>query len=404
MSEHIYENPDLIFETNYEKTIFESPDVINDMHNYVKMKPNESSAKAKTQLEQLDNVTLNIAITGESGVGKSTFVNALRGINDEDDGAAETGVTETTMNPISYSHPTMPNVYIWDLPGIGTPNFKAKKYLKDIKFDNFDFFIIIGSLRFKENDIMLAKEIKKMKKMFYFVRSKIDQDLQAEARKKGFDEEHVLSRIRLSCKENLLPIGNPKVFLISTFQLGKYDFQRLIDSLEENLSDHKWSALIQSLPVCSLGMIEKKTQELYRTAAAAATAAATTAGVPLPGFSVGCEIGIMQKYLQTAHMSFGLDDKSIERLAQRVNKPRDELKSVMKSRFAAGVNKTVVANMFRTTSMVAAKAVEVFLTGIPGFGNLPAMGIAFGTTLTLLRNSVKEMAEDAKAVITAAGL
>ncbi|KAM4601407.1 interferon-inducible GTPase 5-like [Polymixia lowei] len=402
MSEPIYET--VIAESFYEEIIAEAPDIVTEMQNYVKNNPHQSSSKAKKHLDQLENVTLHIAVTGESGVGKSTFVNALRGVIDGDEDAAETGVTETTMKALRYSHPTMPNVNIWDLPGIGTPNFKAKKYLKEVHFDTYDFFIIVGSLRFKENDIMLAKEIQKMKKMFYFVRSKIDQDIKAESRKKNFNEDALLSKIRLSCKDNLMAVGNPKVFLISTFDLGKYDFQKLITSLEDNLSDHKWSALIQSLPVCSLSMIDKKQQDLNRTAAAAATAAAGTACVPLPGFSVGCEIGIMQKYLESALVSFGLDKKSIQRLSERVNKPENALKSVMKSRFRGGIDKTVVANMFRTTPMIAAKSIEVFLTGIPAFGNIGAMGIAFATTLRLLRKAIKDMAVDAKAVVIAAGL
>uniref|UniRef100_A0A4W5MDA0 IRG-type G domain-containing protein n=1 Tax=Hucho hucho TaxID=62062 RepID=A0A4W5MDA0_9TELE len=134
----------------------------------------------------LEDVTLNIAVTGESG----------------GEGAAETGVTETTMKASRYSHPTMPNVYIWDLPGIGTSNFKAQKYLKEVQFETYDSFIVISTNRFKENDIMLAKEIQKMKKMFYFVRSKIDNDIRAEARK-DFREDKVLSKIRQSCEENL---------------------------------------------------------------------------------------------------------------------------------------------------------------------------------------------------------
>ncbi|XP_071764447.1 interferon-inducible GTPase 5-like [Centroberyx gerrardi] len=383
-----------------EANIYEAPEIVTEVKKYVKTNPAESTAKAKKQLDQMDNVTLNIAITGESGAGKSTFVNALRGLADGDEGAADTGVTETTMKPIRYGHPNMPGVYIWDLPGVGTSNFKARNYLKDVHFDTFDFFIIIGSIRFKENDIKLAKEIKKMKKMFYFVRSKIDHDIQAEARKKNFNEAQVLSKIRLSCRENLVEFGNPKVFLISALDMGKYDFPRLLSCLKENLSDYKWSALIHSLPVFSTGMIEKKTEELNKTSIAAAAAAATTAGLAVPGFSVGCEIGIMHKYLQTAHVSFGLDNNSIQRLAERVNKSEGDLKSVMKSRFAGGVNRAVVANMLRTKGMMAAKAVEIILIGVPAI----AMGVAFATTLQLLRQGIREMAEDAKAVLAAADL
>jgi len=162
----------------------------------------KATAKAKETFDQLLNVSLNVAVTGKTGSGKSSFVNALRGVSEEDDGAAPTGVTETTMKATMYEHP-MPNVKIWDLPGIGTPNFKADRYLKDVKFDTYDFFIILSSERFMQNDIMLAKEIRKRKKSFYFVRSKIDNDIRAEEKKKGFDEQKVLAIIREDCQKNL---------------------------------------------------------------------------------------------------------------------------------------------------------------------------------------------------------
>ncbi|XP_061111768.1 interferon-gamma-inducible GTPase 10-like [Conger conger] len=160
-----------------------------------------TSAVAKIQdyFEQIDRVELNIAITGECGSGKSTFVNAFRGLGDEDECAAETGVVETTMEPAVYPHPKYPKVKVWDLPGIGTPNFKADEYLEKVEFKRYDFFIIIISERFKVNNVLLATEIQRMKKRFYFVRSKIDNSIHAEKRKKDFDEDKTLSIIREDC-------------------------------------------------------------------------------------------------------------------------------------------------------------------------------------------------------------
>ena len=40
-------------------------------------------------------------------------------LGDEDEGAAETGVTETTLVPTIYPHPTNEKIKFWDLPGIG---------------------------------------------------------------------------------------------------------------------------------------------------------------------------------------------------------------------------------------------------------------------------------------------
>lgn len=146
-------------------------------------------------------------------------------------------------------------------------------------------------------------------------------------------------------------------------------------------------------------MIEKKRKYLFKTAFAAAAGVSTTAAVPIPGFSVGCEIGVMQ-----AFFGFGLDEKSLQRLSDRVNKPVGELSSAMKSRFAGGVDEKVVAGMLSTTAMVAAKTIEVVLTSIPAIGSIGSVGIAFATTLHLLDKGLKEMAEETKAVLMVAGV
>ncbi|GLD46715.1 interferon-inducible GTPase 5-like isoform X1 [Lates japonicus] len=62
----------------------------------------------------------------------------------------------------------------------------------------FDFIII--SDNFRENDVKLAKEIQKMEKKFYFVRSKIDHNLRdAERSQREFNTERTLLEIREDC-------------------------------------------------------------------------------------------------------------------------------------------------------------------------------------------------------------
>jgi len=68
--------------------------------------------------------TGNVAITGNSGTGKSSLNNALRGLKPRDDGAAAVGVKETTLDPHGYDfEPAGPEMRLWDLPGAGTPKF-----------------------------------------------------------------------------------------------------------------------------------------------------------------------------------------------------------------------------------------------------------------------------------------
>uniref|UniRef100_A0A3Q3GNL4 IRG-type G domain-containing protein n=1 Tax=Labrus bergylta TaxID=56723 RepID=A0A3Q3GNL4_9LABR len=204
-------------------------------------------AKINEYFDQQKNVPLNIAITGESGSGKSTFVNAFRGIDNRDEKAAPTGTTETTMEVNPYPHPNHPNVTFWDLPGIGTTKFPADKYMKHVGFEKFDFFIIVSSDRFKENDVRLAKEIQRMEKKFYFVRSKIDNSMRDEERtQRDFNKERSLKKIKDNCIQCLQEQGlkSPQVFLVSSFDLQLYDFHLLEETLERELPEHKRDAFL----------------------------------------------------------------------------------------------------------------------------------------------------------------
>ena len=382
----------------------EDEEIEEIIKNCEKTSADAATSKVKERLDLLENVILNIAITGNTGAGKSSYVNAVRGVPDDDEGSAPTGVTETTMEPLMYPHPTMANVRIWDLPGIGSPKFKAKQYLKDVKFKTFDFFIIITSERFKENDIMLAKEIMRKKKLFYFVRSKIDNDIRAEMKKKNFSQEEVLSKIREDCTKNLKKVGAPKVFLVSSCDLGNYDFQLLIDTLEEELPMHKRLALLQSLPVCSVAMIDKKTKALQRLIWLIAFSSSAIAMAPVPGLSFACDLGIMIAFFQRCFEAFGLDDRSLKILSGRVDKSTEEVKQPMKSRFKEGVDRKVVMKFFTTAEMGAAITIAYVLSTIPVVGTLATGGVSFGTIFYLLNKGLNEMAEDAKLVLLGAGL
>nr|XP_014265604.2 interferon-inducible GTPase 5 [Maylandia zebra] len=182
-----------------------------------------AAAKIKKKyLKKTRNIPLNIAVTGESGAGKSTFVNAFRGLTDEDDEAAPAN-GDSTSEVAAYKHPDYPNVTLWDLPGIGTPMFPAEKYLKRVEFRMFYFFIIVSETHITENDVKLALKIQEMGKKFYFVRSKIDKDLGAERRKRNFSKQRTLTKIKEDCAQGLQAHGIKcsKVFLVSSFKPRK---------------------------------------------------------------------------------------------------------------------------------------------------------------------------------------
>ncbi|XP_073702894.1 interferon-inducible GTPase 5-like isoform X1 [Garra rufa] len=365
--------------------------------------PNAAAAKAKEQLYSLDSVTLNIAVTGETGAGKSAFINAFRGLNDDDDNSAPTGITETTKQATMYTHPTKPNVRLWDLPGTGMPNFKANKFLKEVNFETYDLFIIISSERFKENDVFLAKEIQKKQKRFYFVRSKIDNDIWAVAKTKKFDEQQVLCTIRENCHRNLKELGNPKVFLISSYDLGKYDFQDLVDTLESDLSEYEGFVLVQSVPVCSLAMLEKKKAVMEKFIWLAALGSSLGAIIPLPLLSLAIDKTVLTSYLISCHNFLGLNEKSLIKLSERMNKPLSQLKSAIKTPLElAVIDKLSIRPCTATAKPV--KSLDDLLDAKFLLTSFVNAAQAFKTTYTILGGALNDMVNDMRQVLQAAGL
>ncbi|XP_075047731.1 interferon-inducible GTPase 5-like [Mixophyes fleayi] len=358
----------------------------------------------RKSLDDIDNTHLTIAVTGETGAGKSTFINAIRGLDDDDEGAAETGVVECTAKPTPYTHPNYKKVTFWDLPGVGTPNFQPKEYLAKVNFRQYDFFIIMASERFRLNNAELAKEIQAMGKKFYFVRSKIDADLYAsqKRKKKTYNEESILKEIRDNCVQNLCKSGikDPRVFLLSCLELDKYDFNLMQETLEKELSSNKRHVFLLSLPTISMPILKKKKDALQSQIWKLATLSCAVATVPIPGLSVMCDITILVTAMNGYRKTFGLDPDSLRKLADKFGKDYKELKSVIKSPLVLQeINKELVKTLLARGAAGALMIAEYALSIIPIIGTFAAGAISFVTTYKMLQNFLEEIAEDAVRVL-----
>lgn len=309
------------------------------------------------------------------------------------------------MEPTPYPHPKIKSVTYWDLPGTGTPNFKASEYLNKVQFRRYDFFIIIASERFKENHILLAREIQKMNKKFYFVRSKIDRDLRdsQERRPKTFNEKEILDKIRQDCvnslKDNLNNIKSDSVFLVSSFQPKKFDFSRLLKTFEDQLPSHKRSVYLLALPNISSQAIQMKKQALESVIPWVAVQAAAVSTVP--GLSDANEIASLSSHIQGYVESFGLDKKSLSNLAAKSG--RSDLKHLMKSPFVIhGITSDLVSRELEKRNgagYMIAKSVFSWFPGLSAAVSGPMSGAACSD---LLSSALNEIAEDAKVALEAA--
>ncbi|XP_069804178.1 interferon-inducible GTPase 5-like isoform X2 [Dendropsophus ebraccatus] len=358
--------------------------------------------RIKDYLDSLENAPLNIAVTGESGTGKSTFINTFLELSDED--AAKTGVVETTMEPKAYSQPKYKNVKYWDLPGTGTPNFKANDYLNRVNFGSYDFFIIIASERFRDCNIQLARAIQAKKKKFHFVRSKIGQDMRAcrIQRRKSFCEGAVLKEIRINCLKCFRDanIDSPEVFLIDCFETGKYDFDALHKTMEKELPVDKRHVFLMSLPNISLAVLEKKREALRQQIWKKAALSCAAAAIPIPGLGLACDVTILVKTMREYQSVFGLDEGSLHKLSRLSDKSVSELKSVIKSPQVIGeLNKEIVIKMVCKGTMGAVMLTEHLKSSIPVFGSLAAGGVSCTMTYQMLKRFLFDAADDAQRVL-----
>ncbi|XP_038585467.1 interferon-inducible GTPase 5-like [Micropterus salmoides] len=386
---------------------FENKDLLREIKEAMDKSHAEGAAKIQDYLKEQSNTPLNIGITGESGSGKSTFVNAFRGIDNKDERAAPTGYVETTKKVTAYPHPNYPNVTLWDLPGIGTTSFPAHKYLEHVGFEKFDFFIIISDTRFRENDVKLAQEIQKMGKKFYFVRSKIDHNIRdAERSQREFNAERTLEEIRENCIKGLQEqdVKSPQVFLVSSFDLQLYDFHQLEETLERELPAHKRNALLFAMPNVSLEIINKKKEALQAKIKYYASVSALIASAPVAGLSFAADVTILVETVKMYQVTFGLDSKSLENLALSACVPLNDLRAVMKSPLAAKeITKDLIMKLMSLSAgEIALMAAEEGSRFIPLLGIPAAMGLSFISTYRALSTFLNMLAEDAQRVFTKA--
>ncbi len=67
-------------------------------------------------LRESKSYPIHIGVTGQSGLGKSTFINTIRDLQADDPLAAHVGVDETTKTIRSYPDKNNTNLVYWDLP------------------------------------------------------------------------------------------------------------------------------------------------------------------------------------------------------------------------------------------------------------------------------------------------
>ncbi|XP_043913161.1 interferon-inducible GTPase 5-like [Protopterus annectens] len=365
--------------------------------NFPNQWPKWCGAAPGNETIHLQSSRVDIAVTGESGCGKSSLINAILGFAETDKPSAPVDVKETTLEPVPYKHVRFPNVVFWDLPGIGTLNFPASSYFEKINITKFDFFLICG-LRFNKNDVLLAKEILRAGKKFFFLRTKIDTDVEYY-RRQGRHEETALEVIRKDCRKKieLAGITSFTVFLISSWEAHKYDFGKLHDILRKELPKVKRQAFLLSLSNITCSVIDMKVRLLGKRVWRAALLSCLSCAIPIPMCPVICNAKILADEVKLYYQQLGLDETSLCCLSKRYQRPLSSLQSEIRHQYMSTGND--FANRMQNVAGETQFLTYLVLSSLPVLGSLPSAAISFEITSRMLHQLLDELSEDSKRVL-----
>jgi GTP-binding protein EngB required for normal cell division len=167
--------------------------------------------------------SLNVAITGNSGVGKSLLINKLRKVQPGELSWAPTGVKETTMAPTMYIFPGKERFRLWDLPGADTTNFPRETYIRNMGLRYFDSVLIVTATRFTTMELDLMRELEHHAIPYCMVRTKIDIDVWNNKCDNAANEDSTLLAIRREYAESKI-----KLYCVSSRDPDKYDMPILL--------------------------------------------------------------------------------------------------------------------------------------------------------------------------------
>lgn len=197
--------------------------------------PKHAPAEGSLEAQQypspdwLSTRVLNWGVMGKVGVGKSSLVNAIRGLQPRSPEAAPVGIGHTTRRPRPYSFNgqmatlTRNMARIWDLPGAGTKDWPLSTYICDAGLRHFDGIVFVTCGAFTENEAELLNQLVVFKVPYYIVRNKVDQDAVNNAEDYDVGVEETMTEIRSELSEN--GCDPKRTFLISAKHPERAEFE-----------------------------------------------------------------------------------------------------------------------------------------------------------------------------------
>lgn len=286
-----------------------------------KMKiPKAALARASREEKAFENARVQGGIIGVTGTGKSSLINAFAGTD-----IADVGVRETTGVVSDISAYEFHNIVLIDLPGVGTRNWQTESYFTDLEArspaegkyslrpKDFDFFVLVLANRVLDEDLKLYKLItQKLKKRCFLVRSKFDIDAINNWRTKRKSEKETYREIKTDIWQNFPKEKRDRVFLVSSAEPSRGDFEQLEEAILKALPEEKADKFLAFAMAYSEKALKKKRIVAEKHAGRIALLSAGNAFNPIPGLGLMADIGLLLKLSHDLLAVYGLTREQLD--------------------------------------------------------------------------------------------
>ena len=269
-------------------------------------------------------------------------------------------------------------------------------------FDKYHTYLIFVKNRLTTDDLILAKRIRSTGKKFFFIRARIDEDVEnaRRSRKHLFDKYATLDKIRKDLSQNLIERGllkdEKELFLISNYYTAEYQFGELSRAILAILPQRQRESLnltIDNVVTMSKDTVKEKVEVLKKRINIIAIASAAAASVPIPGVSIAADVVLIKREIDFYISQLGLPQEGSNRFLLLSFNTQTQIKALS----------TTLGSTMQIGGLLAAyateSAVEEFSRYIPFIGTAIASSLSYGATYYFLSKWLGQMEEIAFKVL-----
>lgn len=355
---------------------------------------NNKLSDVKDAVEDLLISRINLAVVGDRGDEKATFINSLRGLGPGDEGAAPSPSPAAPEEVAGYPNPRHPDFRLWDLPPVpSTSPFAPERYMEKVKFSRYNAVFMTFTQTLQPNSVEVFLEARSLQQhTVYFILFAVAKDTE-----KSLEEKRKASVGVLTSQG----VAQPKVYVVRPSTLEKFDFPGLLEDMGRDLPEIRAHALLLALPTLTSTLVTQKKDAFKALVWAAASLSGGVSAIPVPFVASMVDSSVAVRILTKAQLSLCLDNESVEALARQRGVELSRLKGlrtcVLSLEVTKGEVKKRLAAAEKDLATTSSKLVEMAMPR-----HARSVSRSFTAMLQALNGAIDEMAADAEKILAAA--